>query len=120
MKLQTRERPPVRMLAEVDPATGRLLLDALGLPALVAHYTAREASRFMGVKPDTIRDKVRTGEFYGRLYGERAVVYLTPEHIALNITMLTTNTGLSRATGFDPETNRLRVVEENDGEEGSQ
>lgn len=115
MKTATREGPAVRRLAEVDPATGALVLDGSGSPALVPHYNAREAAPYLGLRATTIRDMVRSGELHGLLHGPRQTVLLTERHIALNLQLLVTNIGLAEAMHFDSE-----HVQPLDAEEGEQ
>jgi len=77
------------MLADVDPETGQIILDGAGEPVLVAHYLAVEAAPILGVRPNYLRAKVRSGEWEGRIQpsasGNRDVVYMTHRHIAAAI-----------------------------------
>lgn len=69
----------------MDPETGEVILDEAGHPVMVPHYTAAEAEPLLGCKPHITRDKVRGGEWAGRLQPPRDSVYLSMRHIGINI-----------------------------------
>lgn len=97
------------MMADVDPETGRLLVDEHGHPVKVPHFTAVEAAPYLGVKPHRVREAVRSGEWPGRLTGAREVVMMTHRHIAEVIVMLSSNTGLTRKFDFEGDGTRYGV-----------
>ena len=83
-----REGSAVKMMADIDEATGAVVLDDSGEPVMVRHYSPREAEPHIGVSHNTIRRKVQSGEWPGRIQPNGDIL-LTLRHMADIIHKLT-------------------------------